>query len=152
MPTYEFMCHEGHQFDIWCSISSKPEHPPCPVEVRYPVPMIAVMCEEHEPGCTCKQPVPQLGPCEAPSKQVFLTPPTTWIAGVDHKTVLDYPGSKAQKAGHVHSHGFKYGTKVSSGAGGMINPRTSTEAPVASNVIPDYKTSTKRWLRKEGLL
>lgn len=141
MPTYEFMCPEGHQFEIWCSISSKPENPPCPVEVE------RTYCN---PPCDMCSPSDE--PCGLPAKQVFLTPPTTWIAGVDHKTVLDYPGSKAQKAGHVHSHGFKYGTKVSSGAGGMINPRTSAEAPVASNVIPDYKTSTKRRLRKEGLL
>ena len=143
VPTFEYACPEGHQFEIWCSISSKPEHPSCP----------QLVCKDktHEYEF-CDNNSDCVGPCGIPAKQVFLTPPTTWIAGVDHKTVLDYPGSKAQKAGHVHSHGFKYGTKVSSGVGGMINPRTSAEAPVASNVIPDYKTSTKRRLRKEGLL
>ena len=152
MPTYEFLCEAQHTFEIYCSISSKPDHPSCPIEVVYPVPAVAIMCTEHEPGCTCKQPAPERGPCGAPSKQVFLTPPTTWIPGVDHKTVLDYPGSKAHKAGHVHSHGFKHATKVSSGAGGMINPRTSAENPIVDRVIPDYKTTTKRRLRKEGLM
>lgn len=134
MPTYEFECPEGHQFEIFCSISSKPEHPPCSVVVE------KAFCSP----CTEE--------CGKAAKQVFRTPPTTWIVGEGHKTVLDYPGSKGLKAGYVHSHGFKHATKVSSGAGGVINPRTSAEHPVVNNIIPDYKTSTKRRLRKEGLL
>lgn len=30
MPTYSFQCPEGHTFDIFCSISAKPDAPPCP--------------------------------------------------------------------------------------------------------------------------
>lgn len=155
MPTYEYECPEGHQFEIYCSISSKPENPPCPVSIR--MRFREDKCEQQmshgrDGAAQCDVCPVEPEPCELPARQVFLTPPTTWIPGVDHKTVLDYPGSKAHKAGHVHSHGFKYATKVSSGAGGMINPRTSAEAPIVNRVIPDYKTSTKRRLRKEGLL
>jgi hypothetical protein len=142
VPTYEWSCPDGHTFEIYCSISSKPEAPPCPEVLYYE------SVESDDPNVAPVKPVE----CGKPAHQVFLTPPTTWIPGVDHKTVLDYPGSKAHKAGHVHSHGFKYATKVSAGAGGMINPRTSAEAPIVNRVIPDYKTSTKRRLRKEGLL
>lgn len=141
MPTYEYACPEGHQFEIYCSISSKPDAPPCPEVLYY---------ERLEPTEMAQPVEPHV--CGLPARQVFLTPPTTWIPGVDHKTVLDYPGSKAHKAGHVHSHGFKYATKVSVGAGGAINPRTSAENPLAQRIIPDYKTSTKRRLRKEGLM
>lgn len=145
MPTYEYECPEGHQFEIYCSISSKPDAPPCPCVVARPV-------GHGNGGDFCEDCAEEEVPCALPARQIFLTPPTTWIPGVDHKTVLDYPGSKAHKAGTVHSHGFKHATKVSSGAGGMINPRTSAEDPIVNNVIPDYKTSTKRRLRKEGLL
>lgn len=145
MPTYEFECPEGHQFEIYCSISSKPDAPPCPCTVARKV-------GHDNGGSFCEDCAEEEVPCGLTARQVFLTPPTTWIPGVDHKTVLDYPGSKAHKAGHVHSHGFKHATKVSSGAGGMINPRTSAENPIVDRVIPDYKTTTKRRLRKEGLM
>lgn len=151
MPTYEYECPQGHQFEIYCSISSKPDAPPCPCVVETGE-RPAIGCLTHDASETCERCTSYTEPCALPARQIFLTPPTTWIPGVDHKTVLDYPGSKAHKAGTVHSHGFKHATKVSSGAGGMINPRTSAEAPIVNNVIPDYKTSTKRRLRKEGLL
>lgn len=145
MPIYEYMCPEGHQFEIRCSVSARPEAPPCPWAVTRPI-------GHGNDGDSCEDSTEEEINCLLPAKQVFITPPITWIPGVDHTTVLDYPGSKSQKAGHVHSHGFKYATKVSVGAGGALNPRTSAEMPLASRVIPDYKTSTKRRLRKEGLL
>lgn len=149
MPTFEFACPEGHTFEIYCSISSKPEAPPCPVALFFErSEPVEVTCDDETVTMTPVQP----HVCGLPARQVFLTPPTTWIPGVDHKTVLDYPGSKGLKAGHVHSHGFKHATKMSVGAGGVINPRTSPENPIVDRVIPDYKTSTKRRLRKEGLM
>lgn len=106
MPTFEFRCSNQHDFELRCSISSKPESPPCPT-------------------------------CEAPAKQVFLTPPPIWIPGVTHQTVLDYPGSKAQKAGHVHTHGYKPATKVQSGYGGVTSTGYRHHDEVADWVKPD---------------
>ena len=146
MPTYEYQCPEGHQFEIRCStISAKPDAPECPCIVARPV-------GHGNGGDFCEGCAEEEVPCGLVAKQVFITPPVTWIPGVDHKTVLDYPGSKGLKAGHVHTHGFKHVNKVSVGAGGALNPRTSAENPIVDRVIPDYKTSTKRRMRKEGLL
>lgn len=143
MPTYEYSCPSGHNFEIFCSISSKPEAPPCP----------EVLCYEQLEPTDIAQPVePRV--CGLPAKQVFLTPPDLWITGDcgNRKTVLDTPGSKANKAGYVHTHGNIGVQKVSVGAGGALNPRTHREHPLAERVRPDYKTTTKRRLRAEGKL
>ena len=139
MPTYEFRCPEGHTFEIFCSISSKPNAPPCPAEVA-------------DPAHGQEDASPVANPCGLAAKQVFLTPPDLWITGDsgNRKTVLDTPGAKANKAGYVHSHGDIGVQKVSVGAGGALNPRTHREHPLAARVQPDYKTSTKRRLRAEG--
>ena len=104
MPTYEFMCPDAHVHEIFCSISSKPATPPCPV-------------------------------CGKDSKQAFLTAPHVWKG----LYVLDYPGSKALKAGFIHSHGDPGVSKVSVGAGGALNPKTQDLHPIAHNVFPDRK-------------
>lgn len=116
MPTYEFQCTEGHDFEHFCSISAKPSSTPCPTLLGEAV------------------------PCGAPSKQVFRTPPEHWIPGSNKRTVLDYPGSKALKAGYVHSHIDPGVKKVSVGAGGSLNPRTAPMDPIGKQVTPEWKT------------
>lgn len=71
--------------------------------------------------------------CGEPMRQVFLSAPHQW----KNLYVLDYPGSKALKAGFVHSHGDPGVRRVSVGAGGALNPKTSPLHPLARNVIPD---------------
>lgn len=143
MPTYEYRCPDGHDFEIFCSISSKPEAPPCPYE--------RCTVDGHD-DVLCKSDDPCIAVCGLPAKQVFLTAPDLWITGDsgNRKTVLDTPGAKAHKAGYVHSHGNIGVQKVSVGAGGALNPRTHREHPLAARVQPDYKTSTKRRIRSEG--
>jgi putative FmdB family regulatory protein len=102
MPTYDFMCAQGHAHEIFCSISARPEISPCPE-------------------------------CGAESRQAFLSAPHVWKG----LYVLDYPGSKALKAGYVHSHVDPGVSKVSVGAGGALNPKSKPIHPIANNVIPD---------------
>jgi len=71
--------------------------------------------------------------CPEPMKPVILTAPHQW----KNLYVLDFPGSKALKAGYVHSHGDPGVRRVSSGAGGMLNPKAAPLHPLANNVIPD---------------
>ena len=71
--------------------------------------------------------------CGAPSKQVFTTAPHVW----KNILVLDYPGSKALKAGYVHTHGDPGASKVSIGAAGALNPKTKELHPLAHSVMPE---------------
>ena len=151
MPTYEFQCANGHNFEHRCSISNKPNELPCPVEIELPAVDVSCTDSEHEQPCSCQCPKTEKAPCGAEATQVFRTAPPIWIPGVTHNTVLDYPGSKAHKAGFQMSHGNIGVKKVSVGAGGALNPRTHREHPLASAVIPDPKTSVKRRLRTEGV-
>ena len=93
----------------------------------------------HEIFCSIssKPTSPTCPACGASAKQVFLTAPHVW-KGI---YVLDYPGSKALQAGYVHSHGDPGVEKVSSGAGGMLNPKTKDLHPIAQNVFPERKPS-----------
>lgn len=153
MPTYEYQCEDGHDFDVYCTISARPETPAC-TEVVF-VPHVSPSdlglepatdetldalhgrpyTQDDVPGTLCL--------CGATSKRVFRTAPMIWTSET-HSTILDYPGSKRQKAGYTMSHGDKAATRVSSGAGGMINPRTSAEHPMAARIMPEWKTSTRR--------
>lgn len=51
--------------------------------------------------------------------------------------ILDYPGSKALKAGYVHTHGDPGVSKVSIGPGGALNPKSAALHPLANRVVPD---------------
>lgn len=57
--------------------------------------------------------------------------------------VPSYPGCKKVKAGYVHSHGDKAATKVSSGFGGCVNPKTSAEDPIVNGVMPEAPKNPK---------
>jgi putative FmdB family regulatory protein len=62
-------------------------------------------------------------PCEVcgePAHQQLRTPPKMF-----NVIVPDYPGSKALKAGYVHSHGPKDATRIQSGYGGSQGPRAA---------------------------
>mgnify|MGYP000420273367 CR=1 FL=1 len=74
--------------------------------------------------------------CGADAKLVI-----NWLPRVNNTDVviLDYPGSKALKAGYVHSHGPKNATKVSVGAAGALNPSPRPLHPLATAVSPDWK-------------
>lgn len=115
MPTYSFQCPEGHIFDLFSSISAKPDAPPC----------------EHTPegveGATA---------CGLPAKQVFTSMPSINDTNV---MILDYPGSKRLKAGYVHAYVDPGVKKVSVGAGGALNPSTSPRHPLAQQVRPEWK-------------
>jgi len=110
LPSYEFACPDGHEFEIYCSIS------------------------KYDPAPTCA--------CGAVAHRAFRTPPTLWIVGQTHNTVLDTPGAKANKAGYVHSHGDKPSTKVQSGFGGMSRPELKYRDEVADWVKPDGTKGT----------
>lgn len=71
--------------------------------------------------------------CGAASKQIFKTVPHVW----KDLYVLDYPGSKALKAGYQYSHGDPGVSKVSSGFGGVLNPSTKDLHPVAMSAQPE---------------
>jgi len=155
MPTYEYQCEDGHDFEVYCTISARPEAPPCtevvfvphvsptdlglePTEDEVPDPLHGrAYTQDNVPGTLCL--------CGATSRRVFRTAPMIWTSET-HNTVLDYPGSKSKKAGYTMSHADKAATRVSCGAGGMINPRTSAEHPMAARVMPEWKTSTRRRL------
>jgi predicted nucleic acid-binding Zn ribbon protein len=141
MPTYEFRCEAGHDFEHRCGISSKPDQLACPAHlVRYHFDMHEPVEGDSETWCEKCGGAPLI--CGKPAKQVFLTPPPIWIPGVTHQTVLDYPGSKAQKAGHVHSHGYKPATKVQSGYGGVTSTAFRHNDEVANWVKPDGSSGT----------
>ena len=110
MPTYEFECEEGHQFEIFCSISSKPENPSCPAE--------------FEDGTICGK----------TSRQVILSAP---FINNSELRILDYPGSKRLKAGYVHSHGPKMATKTQVGYGGKVEPVRRHLDPIADWAQPE---------------
>lgn len=81
---------------------------------------------------------PATTPCPHPgctklAKQIILTAPHTWLG----LYILDYPGSKALKAGYVMSHGDHGVKKVSSGYGGSLNPSTRDLHPLAEAVQPE---------------
>jgi putative FmdB family regulatory protein len=71
--------------------------------------------------------------CDRPATRLISVP---HVNNPEH-CVLDYPGSKRLKAGYVHSHGDKIGTKVMSGPAGMTRPDRKHEHPIAKNVIPE---------------
>jgi len=71
--------------------------------------------------------------CAEPMQQVIISAPHQWKG----LYVLDYPGSKALKAGYVHSHGDMSVRNVSVGFGGSLNPKTAPLHPLAKSVIPD---------------
>ena len=91
----------------------------------------------HEIFCSvsARPDKPACPECGGVTRQVILTAPHVW----KNLYVLDYPGSKALKAGYIHSHGDPGVSKVSSGAGGMLNPKTKELHPIAHNVIPERK-------------
>ena len=60
-------------------------------------------------ACTCKATMERVWKKSAP----ILT-----------EIIPSYPGSKKQAAGYVHSHGDRPATKVQSGYGGTVNPKT----------------------------
>ena len=142
MPTYEFRCPDGHDFEVRSSISGKPDAPPCPFEVEdYPRPDLCLSRHAQDefvcPDCPSEKDI-----CGKPGKQIFLTVPVIWIPGVTHERVFDYPGSKAQKAGYVHTHGDKPATRVQSGYGGTTSTSFKHHDEVADWVIPDKTKST----------
>jgi len=71
--------------------------------------------------------------CGKPAKQIFTSAPHLWKG----LYILDYPGSKALKAGFVHSHGDHGVKKVSSGYGGSLNPSTRDLHPLAEASQPE---------------
>lgn len=93
----------------------------------------------HEVFCSIssKPTNPACPECGEVCRQAFLTAPHVWKG----LYVLDYPGSKSLKAGYIHSHGDPGVEKVSSGAGGMLNPKTKELHPIAHNVFPEKKPS-----------
>lgn len=77
--------------------------------------------------------------CGEEARTVILGAPYTWT----NTFILDYPGSKALKAGYVHSHGDHGVEKLSVGYGGALNPRHKREAPswiknIQPESPPDY--------------
>ena len=160
MPTYEYLCEDGHEFEVYCTISARPESPSCTEIVFVPhvsptdLGLEATQAEDINATqgrvYTQDDVVGTLCLCGATSKRVFRTAPMVWTSET-HNTILDYPGSKKQKAGYTMSHGDKAATRVSSGAGGMINPRTSAEHPMAARIMPEWKTSTRRRLGIPGV-
>lgn len=89
----------------------------------------------HEIFCSIssRPTAPACPACGEPCRQVFLTAPHVWKG----LYIFDYPGSKAQKAGYIHSHGDPGVSKVSVGAGGALNPKSRELHPLAHSVIPD---------------
>ncbi len=79
---------------------------------------------------------PDVTPCEVCAEPAHREISVPHVNNPEH-CVLDYPGSKRLKAGYVHSHGDKIGTKVMSGPGGMTRPDRKHEHPIAKNVIPE---------------
>lgn len=65
--------------------------------------------------------------CGAEAKFILCAP------AIVTNIVVDYPGSKKFKAGYIHSHGDRKGTKIQVGAGGKITP--SDEAPSTGGAI-----------------
>lgn len=141
MPTYEYECSEQHPFEVRSSISNKPEHPACPCLV---VAVLAHLCPnaathtEEAPSCeACPREEPVV--CGEPGHQVIRTVPTTWIPGENKESVFDYPGSKRWKAGHIHYMVDPGVKKVSSGYGGVLNPKTAERHPVGKAVQAEWR-------------
>jgi putative FmdB family regulatory protein len=67
--------------------------------------------------------------CGVAGKSVILVSPA-----MPTLIVVDYPGSKKHKAGYIHSHGDRSGTKVQAGYGGKITP-SSESAPSQQGAI-----------------
>jgi len=95
-------------------------------------------CNEHHQEYRCSisdkpatLPCPE---CDQPAKSVILAAPHVW----KNLYVFDYPGSKAFKAGYVYSHGDVGVQKVSSGPGGMLNPKTRDLHPLAHGMQPEW--------------
>lgn len=114
MPTYDYQCPKGHRFERFCSISAKEATP--------------------SPPCTVEG-------CAEPSSQILVSMPAL---NNTELYILDYPGSKRLKAGYVHSHVDPGPTRVSSGAGGCLNPSTKPLHPMAEGVRPDWKGLQRR--------
>lgn len=131
MPFYDFRCECGHEFEYLVSISNKPKSVICPVS------------RETPPGAceTDYTLTPQENPCGQEAKPFLLAMPFINDTSV---RILDYPGSKRLKAGYVHSHVDPGVKKVSVGAGGILNPRTSDLHPAASWVQPEWKKRAQR--------
>lgn len=106
--------------------------------VRNVMPTYDYQCENnhvHEHFCTISA-KPETRPCPdcgLDAKAVILTAPHQWKG----LYVLDFPGSKALKAGYVHSHGDPGVSRVSVGPGGQLNPKSAPLHPLAHRVIPD---------------
>ena len=87
----------------------------------------------HEHRCSVSarpatHPCPECG--EEASPAITIAPPIPQVI------VLDYPGSKRFKAGYMHSHGDRKGTKIQVGAGGKIAVRDELkEKPDANGNI-----------------
>lgn len=115
MPNYDYKCEAGHVFEHRCSIADKPVTLPCPTQG-----------EE--------------GPCGLPAKFII-----TQMSSINDTEVmiLDYPGSRRLKAGYVHAYVDPGVKKVSSGPGGMLNPRTNATHPAAQWVQPEWKAARK---------
>lgn len=143
MPTYEYQCPDGHEFEIFVqTVSARPVSPPCPCTVgtRYrPDLCPGAFSHGYDAAATCERCPEEPEPCELPAKQVFRTPAQAWIPGVNKETVFDYPGSKVHKAGYVHGYVDPGVKKVSAGAGGVLNPSTRDRHPLAKVVQPDWK-------------
>lgn len=72
--------------------------------------------------------------CQKDAKSIIKSVPHVWKG----LYILDYPGSKALKAGYVHSHGDPGVQKVSSGFGGSLNPSTRDLHPLAKAAQPEH--------------
>ena len=104
------------------------------------MPTYDYMCEndhviEHFCSISAKPATLPCPTCTQPMKSVILTAPHLWNNEVGG--IFDYPGSKGLKAGYVHSHGDHGVRRVSSGPGGMLNPKSAPLHPLAHAVIPD---------------
>jgi putative FmdB family regulatory protein len=89
----------------------------------------------HEVFCSISskpatKPCPE---CGAEAHSIITKAPHVW----KNIYILDYPGSKALKAGYVHSHGDPGVQKVSVGPAGQLNPKSAPLHPLAESVQPD---------------
>lgn len=75
--------------------------------------------------------------CAATATRFFGSAPMVWDS--TKTTVLDYPGSKRLKAGYQHTHGDRSATRMSVGAGGVLNPSHRPRDPMADYIKPEWK-------------
>lgn len=109
------------------------------------MPLYDYACEaghEFEHRCSIAD-KPDVMPCPV---EGCGKPSKSFLGGVPAllTTIIpSYPGCKKQKAGYIHSHGDKAATKVSSGYGGAVNPKTSAENPIVNGVMPEAPKNPK---------